>query len=438
MEETEKHPIVKSKQSKKSKPLQEQGLRVKDLDDVLQERPGIRTYVLRFIFIGLLVIAGTLLAFRSTIENYTGTAPFIHTHTYFIYSNISDGTVLLNGKVIATHLPATITVQTWFRQPTNFTLTLNAKPFNDVACHIVADVDTTSHCLNNIPISFLDGNIVVPNNISKAIYIPISDAQLGKTDQQALLNAIHTSFMQMSSPIQIPSGEHYEIQQAQGNPELHISAAPITALLSPMVSPGFQPETCQFLCSSQPFITAISTGTQSEHNPGVYWSIFINTKLMWQFYTTSSKQLIGIMPEAGSGTTAINTTYIMSVLWKNGAWTISFITPKLDPKPYTNAVSQNGIDATINATKEFPNSNSMYGLYTASDCQETQGCLEQYTVNQYDAQGNYQGIRYAIFLWRFGVLYAANQNAHISNPTVPVANWIDLQPFQNSTLWWYN
>ncbi len=338
-----------------------------------------------------------------------------------IESNASYGTVTLNGKKLAGSPPLVVTLS----QGINY-LTIDAPPFRPVSCQI--EWPPTFHqdtCkgpeggspfnLDTHPTTYtFQGKNITPKVV---IGLPLLLEHLPTNLQSNALAAIKQSLDQEASALQspVPIGQYFATGlDAQGLPVARLATAPLQAL--PMVSQATSPvaingcatSLCPNMFASQPMIPQSSDGT--------LWSVVVQTVVGWRFTTAAGNQVSKVMFPA------VSFLPLLLSYSPNGGWTV------LDP-PYAQTNMTNWVISSLcNAGQEILAIADQALPVTESGITGSSiaGCKFSIDLRPADitpTPGTHVPplLTHGSYLWRFGVLLAADENSHTLLPSLPIA-----------------
>lgn len=259
---------------------------------------------------------------------------------------------------------------------------------------------------------------------------------LPTAQQTTLKQAIQASLNTLQSTTTVQPGEQY-VYSSSGNTTMKTATQPLNATLSlhldanPASSNtctnGFG-ETCSFNGQNCLQLCSFSIFNETLHNSSakLTWDIIALFYPTWT-YTTQSGQIIAQnQPDTSSTVAGVDHSIQLRVTWDGTAWHASAsIAPEVLTQ-YESPPECASLDDQVSATTLYGNTqnsthaNVDWGYAVGSN--EAQGCLA--VVVPSPQQGTPTNFKQppAYFLYRFGVLYAANALAHSEFPNIPVAD----------------
>lgn len=369
----------------------------------------------------------------------------LHTTTIVVFSNVSHATVTINSVSKTTDLPATFTFRT-FGQPATIDMTIKSPPFMTQHCSLQwlnASGNTTLSALYPADIQSSQCRFDLPNNTTLtaqerklaagadiAASVFFNDSALSQSDQSTVLSMLNSQLTATKQTITITPGLQY-VYNSGVLDTTHTYPVPITAQLAPTIdTPTPAPTTCHLLCSTGNYDTLQLTHTQST---GLQWNVAVQLKYYWSYYDTATGSYLGNHIENLNTIVLIAHLTLIHEQW-NFTIATSILPFSLPPttKPSLDANSLQcydahasfvGLASFLSYAKNITSMISVENHYP-------EGCvLEAFTLNLTTGQNIP-----ALYLWRFGELFAINQNAQQIDPALPVANSLDLQLFAQSPL----
>lgn len=389
-----------------------------DLDAVLARRasPRRRLVQLGIIIVPILVAASLVL--RGTLPAPPSSSTYVAVPTWTPYpipitltSNVSFGTLTLNGKQLAGPPPRDIALR-----PGNNVITLTAPPFPTQTCVvqgplIVSGSQAIFGSTSTCQISSEGDAGGIPTHVYVALMLS-GDAL--SPDLRESAQALVTRTLGIASPLTatVPIGDYYAAgMNGQGVPNARQAAVPLTATFTEtlMDSTAIASATAAYPfpyeCSS-----ALCAGgyDPSQPLPSHVWLVNVQTMFRW-YFTTPSGLLAGslVLPAPELRTLAL--IYTPDAGWQAAEpWP-----PTSDPNQGSSDLCQAGMNVLGQA---MSTQGGLQGGIETDQANPTadgvRGC-SFHIINQ----GNTIGT----FIWRFGVLLAVDDKAHALLPSVPIA-----------------
>lgn len=376
-----------------------------ELEDLLARRAPTR---LRLAQAGALLLVLVILAgiiFHNAIFAPTypqaniGTPTAVPNGPIVLLSNVSTGTVTLNGKQL-TGSPPLITT---FRRGVN-TITLSVPPFAARTCHITwpsrqNDGNCDLQPSSGVPQS-VDGQIVSPTLL---LILPLDLQALPASIQtQALAAADHTH-ASIAPRITVPVGEYIATGQA-GNGDT----------LSQRTTQPFQATLLATATDLDYFGDAFLDNTDTS--PGqLAWRVAVAINLNWLF-ASNSGEIIESPPWSSQLPETVVITYD-----KQHGWAIDQTTTQQDAGyGLADGILQDMCNVQIDALNAVANQQNDY---VVSRNNQLQGC-------EFDLQTQQSAI-VGRFILRFGVLLAVDAQTHALLPSIPLAPATALSAFND-------
>jgi len=385
-----------------------------EMETLLNRPPSWRK---RLIHLGLLLIAGTVLLvmFRGNsplrhppppTDSQTNTPPVL-----FINSNVNYGTVTINGK----KQPGTLPIVTAAHGDT-YTIRLDAPPFRPISCRVrlsqVASSGASTGGKNCV--AFIDTNTMPDFQVN--IIATLADLP---PDQQGQVTALLTRTLAAEQALTVPAGSYIAtgFSQASLITSQRVSAPlQASATVAPF-APRNSPDNTLCVGIICPWMPP-SGGIYSF--PGHQWAVTVELALRWRFSSASGAAVSNVVFQEAGVFNQIASPLNLS-LFRNqaGDWAISQNTPT----PDTSSQLQNAFCATgENILRQAAGIGPHISIGIIHD-QGAPGCEVLVQMNN-TAQGT--------FIWRFGVLLAANARAHTMYPTLPVAPPAEIAAVEQS------
>ncbi len=390
-----------------------EALPLTELEGIPSRRPFQRKRLTQLGFVLLAAMIALVLLWGSTTQGRPSAPASLPTPTgapplLLLLSNVNYGALSINGKKQPGPLPQLVAVH-----GNAYDISLNAPPFGSLSCHlnlaalnVSGSPATDRHCLA-LPVS--DAGLYSLGGITGT---PAFEAYLSlgldnlPPDQQNQVTALISQALTLRQDTAVPVGSYFATSfEAPTTITSQRARSPLQASVT--VAPavfGWRALFCaEFICprAIDPAIASSLTGQQ--------WSIKVTLAVSWRFSTASgtveSRVPFKVTSQGGS---AAETAALFLSPAQAGDWTIS------QNAPVPNFAGQL-LDTFCSTGETILQQEVSYdpssGIVTASN-QGTPGCeMHLYLKN------TFQGT----FLWRFGVLLAADAQAQASDPQLPVA-----------------
>lgn len=327
--------------------------------------------------------------------------------TFYMVNAVPWGRLRADGK----DLSVTFSVQsvTFFNLSLGrHTIQYDAPPFPSLRCSVSVPAASSDTCpLYTLP---SDSNQPI-RDTNRGIDFGDTLSRLSPNDYQALVTLVSRSLAAPVATATVPAGGRYQ----GANGKVLVAATPLKAqafyTLNTDPNTGIFGESCAGLCDI-PFENGSPTGDSG-------WNIVATITPIWR-YTDSSGTTVQLpatpqLPNSNviqSGQPGLSMSTFFAVTW-TGAWQV------------VAQQSFGGQDGCFNAdgiVNELPSfGNWRNGGYSSSEMpapNPADGCLLTFQAS--DGQGNVTG-KPLWYLYRFGLLLTANDEAHRVSPELPVA-----------------
>lgn len=315
--------------------------------------------------------------------------------TLLITSNVNYGTITINGQKQRGTPPLEVMMRT---QPP-YQITLDAPPFQSFTCTFPGGCGISGISLNT-------------NNTHpvQSANLAFSAASLS-SGQQSRVNALISHAISVQQEIAVPAGASVVTQLAQDgtiNSKQAMEPLQATALLVPTASPNQNGFSCTGVICVDGF--GGQTFSPSSASSGHLWQISSFAVLRWRF-TTAAGAVVGEVTYPVTEEIPITLAYDAATGWQIAPQSSGqFLAEQL-----ANAVSETGAEMLLAQQARYLSGEGWN--VSILHQQGIAGCelsLEQNNVDQ------------GHFVWRFGVLLAADALAHSTLPTLPIASPDDL------------
>lgn len=319
-----------------------------------------------------------------------------------ILSNINYGSATVNGKKQPGQLPMLVPLR-----GDTYNITLNAQPFLPKSCRIrlsqPGSPDNNPCLVHPTP----PNDFVTYNDIAVApafvLEISLTLNDLPPAQQHAL-TAMLAQALTYRQDLTVPAGSFIAASVLpSGQITSQRVAAPVRA--SATVAP-FTPQRqdvglpcAGFICTGGFETQSASTGAYLSN----FWNILVSVALRWRFSDPSGMVKNDVQFQSG------NTLSLALSYHPAQGWSIYPASPAVDTS--NNQVTDTFCSTGESILGQFVQTGSSITIGTSHD-QGAQGCEMVLDVNAID-----QGL----YLWRFGVLLAADKQARAAHPELPVA-----------------
>jgi hypothetical protein len=316
-------------------------------------------------------------------------------------SNVNFGAMIINNKLFEKQ-PVLLPVP----QDT-YTVTLAASPFHPIMCHVShlrapePDIGPDQHCqlesgITGVPTMTRNGITGSPTFII-SILLGLDD--LPPEQQAAVRSTIIAQVFTLRQQTTVPVGDYYAAAVDQkGSITSQRATRPLQAEVS-LVPPRGMVNNGYF-CGNDLACAGPIDPVFFPTSPAREWLLQVNAAIRWRF-TTSAGQVMG---EAAYG--FLNSTYRYFSYDATNGWQLDEAATQMFEPP--DELSNDNCAAGANILQSLIQGGISYNY----DRPSIGGCF----VTVDNGQTSQRQL-----LWRFGVLLAVDQPAHISFPTLPLA-----------------
>ncbi len=384
--------------------LTDRSLPLTDLEQIGQRPPSWRK---RLIHIGIILVVGggiVLVTVGSLFKQATPLPPLAKSPPMMVIaSNINYGTLTLDGKPQQGKLPELAPMPSGA-----FTLTIDAPPFLPQSCHITSQHTSLDRCQ---PLAIGSQTMTlngITARVSFGVEIAFTASDLPAT-QRTQVQGLLTQRLSTKQAISVPMGSYFATDF--GLPR-NITSQRAAALLQATAnlttnayfigsSPDQQGYACDGFTCTQGLTPTQIAGLASLG--GQNWLTSTPLAVRWRFTTAGGEPISAVVFPA------VVMTPVDLVYTQKSGWQIaqpnSLTGPPLDPTVVLPHVAC--LTGLLLLNDQISSTRQM----TVAD-HGVEGCL-------YALQANTQDL--GQFLWRFGVLLAADAKAHATLPALPVA-----------------
>jgi hypothetical protein len=347
--------------------------------------------------IAALVVA--LATFWNALLPKQASTPTDQLLTGVLLSDLTYGAVTVNGQKQSA--PPPLRIQLHQHAPN--IITLNAPPFAPLTCTITFPYTygDPSHCLlNTDTLVAPDGSPISVNNgtVHPTFFVSMGFTwyDLPQDQQNQMLSSISQT---LNSPQQmtVPVGSYYAVS---GTSEAGITSqrarTPLDAKASLIMF-----STSTGVCGAVPCPDPLAPG-QSATLSGQVWVINFNVEIRWQFIDASGTAVGDAFYYLRPGTMQIVLSYERPSGW---------VVATRDMPNFSQDLLQNQL---------CPIGLSLFPLGTES-IQSAQ-VIRDRGIEGCELQAQTPQGQQGLFLWRFGVLLAADDSAHTMQPALPIAS----------------
>ncbi len=393
MDEDTDHPSTAPSEGDSEEPLP-----LVELDTLLNQPPSRRKRLIQ-LGLGLAALVVVFATFWGVIRPKAPLAAAPHAQpteappTLLITSNVNYGTITINGQKLRGAPPLEVKMHT----PPPYQITLDAPPFQPFTC-------TFPGC--SASGSIIDANGVAVRTASLTLYPTALPA-----NQQSQVSALVSQAISVQQPMTVPAGAFIASQLAlDGEISSQQAAEPLqaTALLVSTAPPVPYFGSCfGVICVDSS--VGLETGP-SGGGSGHFWQVGSFLALRWRF-TTAAGEVVSEVTYPIIQHIPITLAYDTATGWR------------LAPQSAEQYMAgQLASMSCVTGAGMLQVEQARYLSGTGWDVQTlhqqgTAGCEYQLMQNNAN-QGQ--------FVWRFGVLLAADATAHSTLPTLPIASPDDI------------
>jgi hypothetical protein len=386
---------------------------------------------LAWILIGalaLLALAGSF-GLRRFVPAPTPTATPITGNELIVTSNFNSGSVSLNGKKVDGALPVLLRLK-----PGENTITYSAPPFRDRTCRVTLlpqqnvgigqRVQTTSDgCgmfgYDQQPPLSLSG-VTVRNG---ALTLPLTGADLPDAARNSAESAL-TAKLGNLSRLPVPAGDYYATGVTTSGRIISARAAmPLVATpaLSPLDAASGAAGACLHLSCAGAELLPDARGVTA---PAGVWLVRQSFTMNWRF-TTQSGALVAISPSRTPLETLVGLTYSPTAGWSvtegsPGTFLVDVQSQILSASCQGGFAALSALVAKSSLAGQQTNTSQGGQNGPGAASQPTDGCalkLETSNNNIFNPVMK----EYGHYVWRWGVLLAADAQARAQFPSLPSA-----------------
>ena len=309
-----------------------------------------------------------------------------------------------------------------------------APPFQALTC--IVDVPPSI----GEPCNYESTGNYANDSSARVISFGASISNLSSDQQAALKQAIQTTLNTLQSSDTVQVSEHYVYAPPSGTTTIKTATQPLNATLNlhldanPNSSNSCTPNGDLCTVSGQNCLQICSDGGTTSSNGAFTWNIIALYYSTWTYTTQSGQVVAQNQPDTNSPLVGVDHSIILQASWNGSAWHVS-----LPPHSFVPITSLSNTPPACVSIHNLVGASTNYGTgasaFTAtqgnnptpvtwgyaSGNNQAQGCLGIVTVTP-DATPTSSNQPRAYFLYRFGVLLAANALAHSEFPGVPLAD----------------
>lgn len=381
------------------------------LDDLLRARLSRRSRLLRAgLLLALVLAVAAGLAWRSAGAGASAPQDGVaRLAPVLVTSNVSYGTVTINGQKWSGSLPAIIQL----RPGTNL-VTLDAAPFAPAPCLVNWPEASTSVDTSQCRAGALSPseNVVVRGKlvtVDAEINFSIGGDSLPPAECVRALDAIAMSLAARALTTSVPAGQHIATGESStaGVPFNRIAPAGLRARLASRVA-DYADSRCDRL-----FANGATLSGRDTAGLGRVWFVVVPVIEDLAFIGPDGKPVGLSVPSEGT-----IQVYLVVPSNRSSDWQLAAITPPLAAQI---AANQCGSGSQVLADVYYQAFPDVSG-YTLNDLSaySIEGCLLELNASA----GNWE--TRGIYLWRFGVLMATDAASHRLLPMLPMASAAEL------------
>ena len=313
-------------------------------------------------------------------------------------------------------------------------------PFQPLTCIVVVPPEL------NEPCNFESTGNYANDSSARVLSFAASMSNLPDAQQTALKQAIQVTLNSLQSTDTLQYGEQYVYTPPSSTATIKTATQPLNATLSlhldanPYSSNSCTPNGDMCSLSGQNCLQVCSDGGTTSPNGVFTWNIIALYYSTWTYTTQSGQTVAQNQPDTNSPLVGMDHSIDLAATWNGKAWNVSLPSYNASSAtiPITTPIACASIHSLVGAYTNYGTGASAFSATQGSNptpvswsyfsgTNEAQGCLGVVVLSQ-DATATPTNSRQpaAYFLYRFGVLLAANALAHSEFPSVPVANAYEL------------
>jgi hypothetical protein len=331
-----------------------------------------------------------------------------------ITSNINFGTVSINGQRQRAALP-----MFFVPRSTIYRITIDAPPFQQVSCTMIFSIAGAREPDNNNPDCAIGSgafSAITANGVTDTpmylVEIDFSASDL-PPDQQSQINTLLAPSVAKQQSTTVPAGSYIA---TRFNADNTITSRRVTTSLR---ATAFQAASTNFgpygfscaglICRAGTSPERMSTFTGKD------WLVAVPVALRWQF-TTAAGRVVGDV----SFPVAFEQEVLLAYS-PDAGWSVS---PQYVSGPLNAGDTIGNLDCQTGTMVAQEQVQIMNGGFSVDSGQSIEGCQ----VFLQDSAGTQRGA----FIWRFGVLMAADDAAHRLVPGLPIAPKAEIKAVQGA------
>lgn len=376
-----------------------------DLETILNRQPSRRKRLIQISLLLVAAVVALVMFWGSSLSGRPAAPALAPTPTssppmLLILSNVNYGTLTINGKQQPGQIPMLVAMH-----GDTYNITLNAPPFLPKSCQVrlAQGVSSNSNACQAAPVSstseeMLNGMTVAPA-FELDIYLTLDDLP---PEQQSKVTALLTQSLTSQQDLTVSPGSYFATRvDASGKITSRRATAPLraSAIIAPFTPWGHGPSGP---CTGLICAAGLETQTASSFT-GPLWDIRIGVALRWRF-SSASGVVISEVQFQQANAIALSLSYNAAAGWS--APSATPLAGTIDDQ-LASTFSLTG----LGILEQLAPTDTMITTGTSFD-KGAQGCEMVLDVN---------GVDQGLYLWRFGVLLAADKKAHAAHPELPVA-----------------
>ncbi len=280
------------------------------------------------------------------------------------------------------------------------------------------------------------------NSSARVISFTASMSNLSNAQQTVLKQSIQIMLNSLQSTDTLSTGEQYVYKQTSNETIVKTATQPLAATLSLHLDAN--PHSTNSCTSNGDFCTLsgqnclqiCSDGGTTSSNGAFAWNIIALYYSTWTYTTQSGQVVAQNQPDTNYTSVGMDHSIDLEATWNGKAWKVSLPSYNASSAiiPITTPLACASIHSLVGSSTNYGTGASAFTATQGSNpravdwsyfanSNEAQGCLGVVILSQ-DATATPTNFKqpHAYFLYRFGVLLAANALAHSEFPSVPLAD----------------
>ncbi|MFI5272516.1 MAG: hypothetical protein ACHQ4H_05715 [Ktedonobacterales bacterium] len=389
----------------RSQPRDEPAVVEVELDDVLRRHVSRRRRLVRIGASGAAVLLAAVVVLHiigAPVTPPTTSRPHVPNRVLVaLLSNVSFGTVTLNGQRVAGEAPLALALR-----PGTNTLTFDAAPFAPRACTVswpVLRVLAGRCVVGNGPLPSADPSV----DLAYTLVFDFASADLPPDELASARATVTAAILATRLQTAVPAGHRIAtgwVPQT-GAVASVATTQPLQATLS--FVPARSAACPDGLCPGQDILPAASGARSPAVNAGPVWWVAVPVSYTWTFSVPSGRTVASVTYPSDAP------AMVGLVVENGGGWHVWQGDATTQPSMLDAALITTTCDASSVFLVVLPGVPRPAFTSTLAG-PRIEGCLLQL----YDVNDTMSGA----LLWRFGVLMAADDQAHAQFPALPLAS----------------